>query len=36
MGKFRRLLVSGCFDFDYGRGIAKLALELIRGLLEFA
>ena len=30
-----RLLVSGCLNFDFGRGIAKLALELIPGLLEF-
>ncbi len=30
-----RLLVDGFLDFDFGRGIAKLALELIPGLLEF-
>ena len=30
-----RLLVGGCLNFDFGRGIAKLALELIPGLLEF-
>ena len=30
-----RLGVGGCLNFDFGRGIAKLALELISGLLEF-
>ena len=34
-GVLMRLLVSGCFNFDFGRGIVKLALELIPGLLEF-
>ena len=33
-GLLIRLLVSGCFNFDFGRGIAKLALELIPGLLK--
>ena len=39
LGRFRRglirLLVGGCLNFDPGRGIVKLALELIPGLLEF-
>ena len=30
-----RLGVGGCLNFDVGRGIAKLALELISGLFEF-
>jgi hypothetical protein len=30
------LLVSGWLNIDFGRGIAKLALELILGLLEFS
>ena len=30
-----RLGVGGCLNFDFGRGIAKLALELISGFLEF-
>jgi len=34
-GLLMRLLVSGCFNFDFGRGITKLALELVPGLLEF-
>jgi hypothetical protein len=34
-GLLIRLLVSGCFNFDFDRGIAKLTLELIPGLLEF-
>ena len=35
-GLLMRLLVRGCFIFDFGRGIAKLALKLILGLLEFS
>ena len=39
LGRFSRGLmrlgVGGCLNFDFGRGIAKLALELISGLLEF-
>jgi hypothetical protein len=34
-GLLIRLLVSGCFNFGLGRGIAKLPLELVPGLLEF-
>ena len=34
-GRDTRLLVGRCLNFDFGRGIAKLALELIPGLLEF-
>src|SRR4030095_8014573 len=30
------LLVSSSLNIDFGRGIAKLALELILGLLEFS
>jgi hypothetical protein len=30
------LLVGGWLNIDFGRGIAKLALELILGLLEFS
>jgi hypothetical protein len=30
------LLVSGWLSIDFGRGTAKLALELIPGLLEFS
>jgi hypothetical protein len=30
------LLVSGWLSVDFGRGTAKLALELIPGLLEFS
>ena len=30
-----KLVVGGCLNFDFGRGIAKLALELIPCLLEF-
>ena len=30
------LLVSGWLNIDFGCGIAKLALELILGLLEFS
>ena len=30
------LLVTGWLSIDFGRGTAKLALELIPGLLEFS